>query len=611
MSRRGPGYKNEQQKAKNFKWAMLKLLKQCRPFAVPIIVAFVLASIASILSIIGPDKLKEITNILSSGIQSSVDATVASGTETNTPIDLDAIANCGIFLVIIYAASFLCHYAEHFLMVTVVNRFSQKLRQQISTKINRLPLKYFDNTTVGDVLSRITNDVDTISESMNESISTLVSAVTLFVGALVMMFITNWTLAIAAIVASLLGFGLMTLILSRSQKYFTRYQNQLGIMNGHVEESFSGHNVIKAYNAEKEINQRFDEINLNLFKSGRYSQFYSGMMMPIMGFVGNLGYVVVCVLGSVLVVNGMISFGVVVAFMIYVRLFTQPLNQFASTLTELQSTAAASERVFTFLGESEMANEHNLPLHLDANKVHGDVMFDHVRFGYDPKTPIIKDFSADIKAGQKIAIVGPTGAGKTTLVNLLMKFYQIDAGDIRVDNVSINDITRANVHELFTMVLQDTWLFEGTVNDNIRYNKKDVSDKEIRQACQTIGLDHFIRSLSRGYDTVLGDSEGLSAGQKQLLTIARAMVDNSPLLILDEATSSVDTRTEEMIQRAMDKLTKGRTSFVIAHRLSTIKNADTIFVMKDGNIIEQGDHETLMHKKGFYADLYNSQFAEG
>ena len=603
--------KNTKRKANDFKGALIKLVKNCKPYRVPIIIAFALSMISSILAIIGPNQLKEITNLITQGIQKSVGIAMATANpNAAVHLDMEAIAGFGCLLIVLYVASFVLGYINSFIMVTVVNRFAQQLRKRISEKINRLPLRYFDNSTIGDVLSRITNDVDTISESLNENISTLVGAITMFIGSAVMMFVTNWILAIAAILSSFIGFVFMFIILKRSQKYFAAYQKQLGTMNGHVEEAFSGHNVIKAYNAEGEVNQRFDEINTDLRNSSRYSQFYAGMMIPIMGFISNFGYVVVCIVGSILVLSGNIEFGVVVAFMLYTRLFTQPLTQFGSTVTGLQSTAAAAERVFDFLEAPEMEPEDEHPQKLTASEVNGDVNFDHVRFGYNADKIIIKDFNAAIKAKQKVAIVGPTGAGKTTLVNLLMRFYEINSGSISIDGVPTKNITRANLRELFTMVLQDTWLFEGTIIDNIRYNKTDVSEKRIKEVCKQIGVDHFIRSLPKGYNTVLKNSESLSAGQKQLLTIARAMVDDAPLLILDEATSSVDTRTEELIQIAMDKLAKGRTSFVIAHRLSTIKNADVIFVMNNGDIIEHGTHNDLMAKNGFYADLYNSQFAE-
>jgi ATP-binding cassette, subfamily B, multidrug efflux pump len=493
-------------------------------------------------------------------------------------------------------------------MATVTQRVSKNLRTDISRKINRLPLKYFDSTSTGDVLSRVTNDVDMIGQTMNQSISTLVSAVTMFVGSLVMMFYTNWIMAISAILSTIVGFALMTFIITKSQKYFVEQQKELGKLNGHIEEIYSGHTVVRVYNGEKAAKETFHDINSRLYNSAWKSQFLSGLMMPLMMFVGNFGYVVVSIVGAVLAVNDHISFGVIVAFMLYIRLFTQPLSQLAQAANSLQSTAAASERVFEFLGEEELEDEEAKTTSLE--KAHGDVEFKNVRFGYDENKMVINNFSATVHAGQKVAIVGPTGAGKTTLINLLMRFYEVNGGEILIDGVPINQLTRENIHELFCMVLQDTWLFEGTIRDNIVYNRKGVIHDEVEVACKAVGLHHFIKTLPNGYDTVLDDKANLSAGQKQLITIARAMVAHAPLLILDEATSSVDTRTEILIQQAMDKLTVGKTSFVIAHRLSTIKNADLILVMKDGDIIESGTHGELLLKNGFYAELYNSQFEE-
>lgn len=584
---------NPNAKAKDFSGSIKKLFSYNKSYFIFMIIGWVSAFLSVILTLLGPDKLKEITNTITEGLM--------------TGIDLDKIKKIGLTLVIFYSLSFIFNYIEGLVMSTVTNKFSKKMRTEISNKINRLPLSYFDKTTIGDILSRVTNDVDTIGHTMNESFSTLVVAVTMFFGSLFMMIKTSPILALTAVLSTVFGFALLLVILKNSQKYFTKVQEELGKINGHIEEAYSGHNVIKVYNAEGEIENEFDKINESLYENGRKSQFYSGLMQPIMGFIGNFGYVMVCIVGAILTIKGNTSFGVIVAFMIYIRLFTQPLTQFAQALTQLQSTAAASERVFEFLEEREQSVETEKKI-LDKDKVKGTVEFKDVCFGYDEDKLIIKNFSAKIKPGEKVAIVGPTGAGKTTIVDLLMKFYDIKSGDILIDGISIGDLTRENVHDLFVMVLQDTWLFEGTIKENIRYNDPTVSDEEIEESCRTIGLDHFIKTLPNGYDTVLGDTDTLSSGQKQLLTIARSMVDDSPFLILDEATSSVDTRTEIVVQEAMDKLTKGRTSFIIAHRLSTIKNADLILVMKDGNIIEQGNHEELLKKDGFYAELYNSQF---
>ena len=523
-------------------------------------------------------------------------------------MNMERIKDISLFLAILYICSAVFTYIESISMTTVSNNFARGLRNRISTKINKLPLKYFDNHSIGDILSRVTNDIDTIAQSMNQSLATLVSATTLFIGSIIMMFYTNWIMALTAIGASLFGFIFMFMVLGKSQKYFIQRQKELGELNGHIEEVYSGLNVVKAYNGQKESNKKFDDLNEGLYDANRKSQFLSGLMMPMMNFIGNFGYVAVCIVGALLVLNDYISFGVIVAFISYVRLFTSPLSQIAQAMTSLQSTAAASERVFEFIDEEEMLKEENCQV-LDKSKVKGKIEFDHVVFKYDNNDkPTIKDFSVKVKPGQKVAIVGPTGAGKTTMVNLLMKFYDIKDGDIKIDGVSIKDLTRENIHSLFTMVLQDTWLFNGTIKENIMYNRTNVDDNLIKEVCKTVGLDHFIRTLSDGYDTVLADNESISSGQKQLLTIARGMIEDSPFLILDEATSNVDTRTEELVQKAMDKLTDGKTSFIIAHRLSTIKNADVILVMREGNIIEQGNHEELMKKNGFYADLYNSQF---
>ena len=523
-------------------------------------------------------------------------------------MNMAKIKKISLFLACLYIVSALLSFIESIIMTSVSNNFARKLRGRISTKINKLPLKYFDKNQTGDILSRVTNDVDTIAQSMNQSLSSLVSAITLLLGTIIMMFITNWIMALTAISASIIGFSLIFIVLSKSQKYFAARQKELGKLNSHIEEVYSGLLVVKAYNGKKEADTKFDEYNEKVYDANRKSQFLSGLMQPIMSFIGNFGYVAVCIVGALLVMHDAITFGVIIAFITYVRLFTSPLMQIAQAFTSLQSTAAASERVFEFLDEEEMSLETNKTKILDKSKVKGNIEFNHVSFGYDKDRTIIKDFTASVKDGQKIAIVGPTGAGKTTMVNLLMKFYEINKGDILIDNLSINDITRENVHSLFTMVLQDTWLFNGTVKENIVYNRENISDEMVKKVCDTVGLTHFIKTLPNGFDSVIGENDSVSAGQRQLLTIARGMIEDSPFLILDEATSNVDTRTEELVQKAMDKLTEGRTSFIIAHRLSTIKNADLILVMKDGNIIETGNHDELMKKNGFYADLYNSQF---
>lgn len=556
---------------------------------------------------------------IASNINEDVSATEIYGLVDNMPssvkvvvepyMNINKIKNIAILLICIYLISAIFEYFEAILMTDVSNNFARKLRGNISSKINKLPLKYFDKHVIGDILSRVTNDVDTIAQSMNQSLSTLVSAITLFVGTIIMMFVTNSVMAITAILASLFGFVFMSLVLSKSQKYFVAKQNELGALNGHIEEVYSGLNVVKTYNGEKISNEKFDELNDKLYKANWKSEFLSGLMMPMMSFIGNFGYVAVCVVGALLALNGHISFGVIVAFIVYVRLFVSPLSQIAQAMTSLQSTAAASERVFEFLDEKEMADESNIKTTLDKEKVKGNIEFKNVEFKYDGNDkPTIKNFSAKAKAGEKVAIVGPTGAGKTTMVNLLMKFYDINNGEILIDGVSTKDLTRRNIHDLFTMVLQDTWVFNGSIKDNIIYNTPDVSMEMVEAVCKTVGLDHFIKTLPNGYDTILSDNDSVSAGQRQLLTIARGMIQNAPFLILDEATSNVDTRTEELVQKAMDKLTEGKTSFIIAHRLSTIKNADLILVMNEGNIIEQGKHEELMKQNGFYAELYNSQF---
>ena len=588
----GPGPRVSE-KPKDLKQSIKNLKDHMQPFMPGVITAIILAVLSSILAIIGPNKISDMTDIIASGMMGE--------------INLNKIRNIGIILGILYSLSAIFNFLQSYIMATIANKFSRDLRKDISFKINKLPLKYFDNNSYGDILSRVTNDVDSIGMTMNQSVANLVSAVTLFLGCIIMMFITNWCLAITAILSTVIGFVFMMIVLSKSQKYFDMQQKSLGILQGHIEEIYSGHNVVKAYNGIDDANNKFEKINNKLFESARKSQFLSGLMQPMMLFIGNFGYVAVCIVGAMLTMNGHITFGVIVAFMIYVRLFSQPLSQIAQSMTNLQTCAAASERVFEFLSEEEMTDESNLSKKLDMEKVNGNIEFSHVKFGYDEKI-IIKDFNANIKAGSKVAIVGPTGAGKTTLVNLLMKFYDIKDGDIKIDGVSIKELTRENIHQLFIMVLQDTWLFEGTIKENIVYNKPDIALEDVKNACKTVGLDHYIKTLPDGYNTRLGDVDNLSAGEKQLLTIARGMIKDAPFLILDEATSSVDTRTEELVQKAMDKLTEGRTSFIIAHRLSTIKNANLILVLKDGNIIEQGNHDSLMQKNGFYADLYNSQF---
>ena len=524
-------------------------------------------------------------------------------------MDIDKIKSITLFLGALFVCSAIFTYIESILMTSVANNFARSLRGKISKKINLLPLSYFDNHATGDILSRVTNDVDTIAQTMNQSLATLVSAITLFVGTIIMMFYTNFIMAITAILSSLFGFMFMFAILSKSQKYFVARQVELGNLNGHIEEIYSGLNIVKTYNGKAESDKTFDKYNKSVYEANRKSQFLSGLMMPMMNFIGNFGYVAVCIVGALLTMNGNISFGVIVAFISYVRLFTSPLSQIAQAMTSMQSTAAASERVFEFLDEKEMKDQKSIKCRLDKSKVKGKIEFDNVVFKYDNNDhPTIKNFTATALPGQKIAIVGPTGAGKTTMVNLLMKFYDIKSGDIRIDGVSTKNLTRENIHELFTMVLQDTWLFNGTVRENIVYNRENVDDKRVEEVCKIVGLDHFIKTLPHGYDSLLSESDSVSAGQRQLLTIARGMIENAPFLILDEATSNVDTRTEELVQNAMDILTRGRTSFIIAHRLSTIKNADLILVMQEGNIVEQGNHEELMKQNGAYAKLYNSQF---
>lgn len=591
---RGPGMgRRPAEKSKDFKGTWMKIIRYCKRYLAVIVVALICAVAGTILTILGPDKLSDLTKVITEGIA--------------TGIDMERVKSIGLTLVVFYVGSAILSFGQQFIMATVTQNVTKQLRSDISGKINRLPMAYYNKTSTGDVLSRVTNDVDMISQSMNQSIGNLVSAVALFFGSLIMMFKTNVIMTLTAVIATMIGFGLMSLITSHSQKYFSRQQANLGALNGHIEEIYSGHTVVKAYNGEKNAKKVFDELNNNLRDSAFKAQSLSGLMQPLMAFIGNFGYVAVCVMGAVLTMKGYIGFEIIVAFMMYIRLFTQPLAQIAQATQSLQSAAAAGERVFAFLGAEEMSDESDKTEKL--GKAEGYVDFEHVKFGYeDTDKIIIHDFSAKAKPGQKIAIVGPTGAGKTTLVNLLMRFHEIQSGDIKIDGISTRDMKREEVRSQFCMVLQDTWLFEGTVRENLVYNTENVSEEKIEAACKAVGLDHFIRTLPHGYDTILNDQVSLSQGQKQQLTIARAMIADKPMLILDEATSSVDTRTELQIQKAMDALMQNRTSFVIAHRLSTIKNADLILVLKDGDIIESGNHEELLAKGGFYADLYNSQF---
>ncbi len=582
------------EKPHNFGESWKKMIAYIRPQMAAVIIAMTCAVIGTIISLIGPKQIQRITDLITQGI--------------TTSIDLDAVTSSCVFLMILYGISWLMNFTQHFIMATVAPSISRRMRTDITNKTNRLPLRYFDSTPFGDILSRITNDIDTIERTLNLSIAQFITSIALFIGSALMMFITNYILAFTAVIASIIGFILMSVIMKKSQIHFNRQQRHLGAINGHVEEIYAGHNIVKAYNYEKESREEFDRINRHLRDSVFKSTSLSGIMQPLMTFIGNLGFVAVFIVGALLVKNDMITYGVIIEFTIYVRLFTQPLQQLAQSFSNMQSTAAAAERVFEYLGEEELSDESDKTRRLDTVK--GDVRFEHVRFGYNPDKVIINDFSVDIKAGQKVAIVGPTGAGKTTIVNLLMRFYEINSGRIYIDGVPIDSLTRENVHELFCMVLQDTWLFEGTVRENLVYSKENVSDEQLERACRAVGIHHFIHTLPHGYDTVLDDKSSLSAGQKQQLTIARAMIENAPLLILDEATSSVDTRTERIIQRAMDGLTEGRTSFVIAHRLSTIKNSDLILVLKDGDIIASGTHDELLREGGFYAELYNSQFEQ-
>ena len=679
---------NVKERSSDFKGSMLRLFKNLDKWRTPLIFSIILSLIGAVLATIAPNKLADVTDVISGGIKPNVEEVasitremmiysnfnsrediysaileyedlpdserincfseftykdvvisredqavfidIISKMDTSQltddalsyfdqlpdsikgfiepKMDIDELTKRSILLGVIYLLHAIFAYIVGLIMAYVGIGYSKKLRKDISSKINRLPLRYFDSHEAGDVLSRVTNDVDTIGINMSDNITSFVTNVTLFLGSIVMMFVTNYIMAFTAILSSIFGFLFSFFLLKKSQKYFVQRQEELGKLNGHIEEIYSGHNVVKAYNGEKEALEEFDQINNQLFICNRKSQFLSGIMQPVMNFIGNFGYVAVCVVGALLVMNNMITFGVIVAFMIYIRLFTNPLSRIAQSLTTMQSIAAAGERVFEFMDEVELTDESKLPQRLDKKKVKGDIEFRNVKFGYEKGKTIIQNFSAKVNAGEKIAIVGPTGAGKTTMVNLLMKFYEIEEGDILIDGVSIKDLSRENIHDLFIMVLQDTWLFDGSIKDNLVFNKKGVTEKSIWEICQKVGVDHFIKTLPGGLDAMVGDNNQISSGQKQLLTIARGMIEDEPFLILDEATSNVDTRTEELVQKAMDKLTVGRTSFIIAHRLSTIKNANLILVMNEGNIVEQGTHEELLRLNGFYANLYNSQF---
>ena len=639
------------EKSKDFNGTVKRLIKSLNKWKYLLLISIVLAAFSSVLEIITPNKLSDITDTITLGLVPNVnESTITDIMSDNTislsdkeefiqlvneakniddseillskidnlpksiynkikpQMNLNKIKRISIILIIILLLSFLFSYIETLIMAILSNKYARMLRNNISVKINKLPLKFFDTHETGDVLSRITNDVDTINNTMNQSITSLITNITKFLGSIIMMFVTNYIMAITAIVSSMFGFIFMAIILKKSQIYFTNKQKELGNLNGYIEEMYSAHTIVKAYNGETKAKEDFNNLNKKLYTYNKKSQFLSGIMPPLMMFIGNFGYVLVCVVGAMLVLKGYITFGVIVAFMIYIRMFTNPLSQIAQSIANLQSTVAASERVFEFLDSKEMANEDNLKTKLDKTKVKGNIEFVNVKFGYDKDKTIIKNFSFKAKPGNKIAIVGPTGAGKTTIVNLLMKFYEIDSGDILIDGVSIHDLTRENIHDLFVMVLQDTWVFDGSIKENIRFNKENVLDDDIKKVCKTVGIDHFIKTLPDAYDANLTNNESISSGQKQLLTIARGMIEDAPFLILDEATSNVDTRTEELVSKSMDTLSKGKTSFIIAHRLSTIKNADLIIVMNEGSIIETGNHNTLMKQNGFYANLYNSQF---
>lgn len=591
-----PQRRSSGQKEKGDLKSLKKIFTYCKPYTVLLVISIIFAIASSVATIIGPDKISELMNLITGGIF--------------TGIDFDKFTKICITLVLIYVFGAILSYSQQFIMSTVTQKTSKSLRKDISRKIDKLPLSYYDKTTKGDILSRVTNDVDTISQTLGSSFADLISSVVLFIGVIIMMFKSNWILALVTIGSSVIGFLCMSLILSKSQKYFNKRQEYLGELNGQIEETYSNYKIVRSYNAKTNEQKKFGNTNSNLYNVEWKSQFLSGLMMPIMSFVGNLSYVLIFVVGVAIIVGGSssVTIGTLVSFIIYARLFSQPLTTFAQSMSSIQQASAASKRVFEMLEAEELSDEKHKTLVL--NDVKGDVEFKNVRFGYDKDEVIIKNFTGKFKAGQKVAIVGPTGAGKTTIVNLLMRFYEVDSGDILVDGHSIKDMKRESVHDLFDMILQDTWLFGGTIRENLVYNKEGVTDGQLDKVCEAVGLKHFISTLPHKYDTVIDENTALSEGQKQQLTIARAMIKNSPLLILDEATSNVDTRTELIIQRAMDKLTEGRTSFVIAHRLSTIKNADVILVLKDGDIIEQGNHEELLNKNGFYAELYNSQFVD-
>lgn len=588
------------EKPKKFKKTLKEMAGYLKPYFPLILIAVVASVIATILQIIGPDKLKLITDEITKGLPK-----IVKGKPVVTAIDMDSVKSITLMLLIFYLSSLVLNLLQRFIMADVTQKISKSFREEIAKKINRLPFSYFDNTTFGDILSRVTNDVDTISQTLNQSVGALLTSIVMIIGTVVMMIYNSGILTITTILSSLVGFVFITIIMKKSQKYFKEQQQNLGDINGQIEEVYTGHNVIKAYNAGERAVDEFEQTNTKLYTSAWKSQFLSGLMMPIMQFAGNFSYVMVCIVGGALAINGKISFGVIVAFMIYVRLFTNPLADIAQSFNTLQRAAAAGERVFEFLNEDEL-EEENVTEKLEKAK--GEVEFKNVRFGYDPEKIIIKDFSVKVNPGEKIAIVGPTGAGKTTIVNLLMRFYEINDGQILIDGIDTQNISRDNLRDQFCMVLQDSWVFEASVRENITFGEKDITDEELIDVCKRVNLDHFIRTLPNGYDTILNDKQSLSQGQLQLLTIARAMVSHAPMLILDEATSSVDTRTEIIVQNAMDELAKGRTSFVIAHRLSTIKNADLILVMKDGDIIEKGKHDELLSQNGFYAQLYNAQF---